>query len=79
VTRLVLAVLAGYRRLLSPMLAPRCRFEPSCSTYAQEAIGLHGLARGGWLALRRVARCHPFHRGGYDPVPASMSGHRVTG
>jgi putative membrane protein insertion efficiency factor len=72
-TRLVVALIAGYRRLLSPVIAPRCRFVPSCSSYAIEAIETHGLGRGGWLALRRVARCHPFHRGGYDPVPAPMS------
>jgi putative membrane protein insertion efficiency factor len=74
-TRLVLALIAGYQRLISPMLAPRCRFAPSCSTYAHEAITGHGLVRGGWLALRRVARCHPFHRGGYDPVPAPLTTH----
>lgn len=68
-TRLVLAVIAGYQRLISPLLSPRCRFVPSCSAYAREAIDHHGLAHGGWLAFRRVARCHPFHRGGYDPVP----------
>ena len=80
-TRFVLALIAGYRRLVSPLTAPRCRFMPSCSTYATEAIESHGLTRGGWLALRRLSRCHPFHRGGYDPVPASMSvsGHGVTG
>ena len=68
--RLVLALIAGYQRWLSPLLGPRCRFVPSCSAYAREAIDEHGLGRGGLLALRRVARCHPFHRGGYDPVPA---------
>ena len=73
-TRLVLAVIAGYQRLVSPLLAPRCRFAPSCSAYARAAIEQHGLGRGSWLALRRVARCHPFHRGGYDPVPAPGGG-----
>jgi putative membrane protein insertion efficiency factor len=68
-TRLVLALLAAYRRSVSPLLAPRCRFVPSCSTFAVEAIEQHGLRRGGWLALRRLGRCHPLHRGGYDPVP----------
>ena len=65
----LLALLRAYRRYLSPMLSPRCRFLPSCSAYAVEAIERHGAARGSWLALRRVARCHPFHPGGPDPVP----------
>ena len=68
-TRLLLAIIAAYRRFLSPLLGPRCRFAPSCSAYAQEALARHGAARGGWLAVRRVARCHPFHPGGHDPVP----------
>jgi uncharacterized protein len=78
-TRLVLAVIAGYRRLVSPLVVPRCRFSPSCSSYAIEAIESHGLARGSWLAMRRLSRCHPFHRGGYDPVPDAMLADRVSG
>ena len=70
-SRLLLALLAAYRRLVSPLLMPRCRFVPSCSAYAVEAVERHGAGRGSWLALRRVARCHPFHAGGYDPVPSS--------
>ncbi|MFN7950316.1 MAG: membrane protein insertion efficiency factor YidD [bacterium] len=58
-----------YRVVLSPMLGPACRFEPSCSRYAEQAIRQHGALRGLALAIRRLARCHPFHPGGYDPVP----------
>jgi putative membrane protein insertion efficiency factor len=59
----------GYRYAISPMLGPSCRFEPSCSCYAVEALERHGAARGTWLAAKRVCRCHPWHPGGYDPVP----------
>lgn len=64
-----LALLWGYRTAVSPLLAPRCRFLPTCSAYATEAVDRHGAARGVWLALRRLLRCHPLHAGGYDPVP----------
>jgi len=67
------AILTGpiraYQRTLSPLLGPRCRFHPSCSHYAIEAIERFGVARGGWLALRRITRCHPLNAGGLDPVP----------
>jgi len=69
VGRLLIAVLRGYKRFISPLLGPRCRFAPSCSEYAMEAIARFGPARGGWLALRRIGRCHPLHPGGHDPVP----------
>lgn len=62
-----------YRYAISPMLPPRCRFMPSCSEYAIEALRRHGPLSGGWLAVRRVCRCHPFHPGGIDPVPESHS------
>jgi putative membrane protein insertion efficiency factor len=68
--RVLIAVITGYRRLVSPLLMPRCRFLPSCSGYALEAVRVHGALRGGWLAVRRLSRCHPFHAGGLDPVPA---------
>ena len=63
------AALRGYRYLVSPLLPPACRFHPSCSAYAEEALERHGVLRGGWLAARRVCRCGPWHPGGCDPVP----------
>ena len=68
-TRVLLVLLRGYRRWISPLLGPRCRFAPSCSAYAVEALTVHGAARGSWLTVRRLVRCHPFHPGGHDPVP----------
>jgi uncharacterized protein len=68
--RLLMIPIAGYRRFVSPLLGPRCRFAPSCSEYALTALAEHGAARGLWLVVARIARCHPFHPGGYDPVPA---------
>lgn len=67
--RLLVALLSLYKRFLSPLLPRACRFEPTCSEYAREAVGKYGLLRGGWLGLSRLLRCHPFHRGGLDPVP----------
>jgi uncharacterized protein len=69
--RLLVLLLTGYRKFVSPLLGARCRFYPSCSAYALEAVQLHGAMRGSWLALRRLSRCHPFHRGGLDFVPGS--------
>jgi putative membrane protein insertion efficiency factor len=71
--RLLVLLVRGYQRVLSPLLGPRCRFAPSCSAYAIEALTVHGAVRGGWLTLRRIARCHPFHPGGHDPVPPARS------
>jgi putative membrane protein insertion efficiency factor len=68
-TRLVRLALRGYQYFVSPLLGPSCRFHPSCSRYAEEALAHHGLLRGGWLAGRRLCRCGPWHPGGYDPVP----------
>ena len=66
---LLLSLIRGYRALLSPLLGQRCRFYPSCSVYALTAIERFGVARGSWLTLRRLGRCHPFCDGGCDPVP----------
>lgn len=65
----VLAMIRGYRRFISPLLGRNCRYEPTCSAYAMEAVEIHGVAKGGWLAVKRVGRCHPFRAGGIDPVP----------
>ena len=68
--RLFLALIRFYQRSISPLSPPRCRFYPTCSQYAWEAINKYGAAKGGWLALRRLLRCHPFYKGDtYDPVP----------
>jgi putative membrane protein insertion efficiency factor len=67
--RLLKLPILAYRLAISPLLGPRCRFYPSCSSYALEALERHGAGRGLWLALCRILRCHPWHPGGYDPVP----------
>lgn len=67
--RLVITPIRAYQRYVSPLRMPACRFIPSCSQYAIDAVSVHGVPRGTWLALRRLARCHPYHRGGHDPVP----------
>jgi putative membrane protein insertion efficiency factor len=68
-TRLMLFVIRAYQYLLSPWWGNQCRFDPTCSAYAMQAIEQHGALRGSWLALRRLTKCHPWHRGGFDPVP----------
>jgi putative membrane protein insertion efficiency factor len=67
--RVVIVVVRGYQLLLSPLFPPSCRYYPTCSQYAAEAVRRHGALKGAALGLRRVLRCHPFQRGGYDPVP----------
>lgn len=68
-SRLLVWLVRGYQLLVSPMLGQNCRFYPTCSNYAVEALRTHGAGRGSWLALRRVCRCHPWNPGGVDPVP----------
>jgi putative membrane protein insertion efficiency factor len=67
--RLAVGLIALYQRLISPLLGPACRYEPTCSVYAREAILRYGVVRGSWMGAKRISRCHPFHAGGYDPVP----------
>jgi putative membrane protein insertion efficiency factor len=66
---LLIALIRGYKMLVSPLLPPACRFHPTCSVYAMDAIERFGVWRGGKIAIGRILRCHPFHPGGYDPVP----------
>ncbi|MBA3973923.1 MAG: membrane protein insertion efficiency factor YidD [Candidatus Solibacter sp.] len=66
---MIVFLLRAYKGVISPVLPPACRFHPSCSEYALEAVRRHGAARGVWLGLKRLGRCHPFHAGGLDPVP----------
>lgn len=74
--RIVLVYLIrGYQLAISPLLGPRCRFYPSCSHYAMEAIETHGAMRGTWLTVKRIARCHPLNDGGFDPVPCPKHMH----
>lgn len=70
---LLLWLIRGYRALISPLLPPTCRFQPTCSQYALQAVDRFGPLRGSWLAVRRILRCHPLHPGGYDPVPPADS------
>ena len=73
--KVLISLIRVYRYLLSPLLGPSCRYYPTCSQYAQEAIEMHGVFRGSWLSLKRVGSCHPWHEGGYDPVPGSEHRH----
>jgi len=73
--RLLIFIISCYKACLSPFMGNNCRFYPSCSTYAQEAIAVHGVIKGLYLAISRVARCHPWHEGGEDPVPPCSHTH----
>ena len=72
---LIIKLIRGYQYLLSPWLGNHCRFYPSCSAYALEAIERHGAAHGSWLAAKRICRCHPWNEGGFDPVPDDARAH----
>jgi putative membrane protein insertion efficiency factor len=72
--KILIASINFYRYYLSPLFPPSCRFQPTCSQYALEAITLHGSGKGSLIAIKRILRCHPFHQGGYDPVPPVESG-----
>lgn len=67
--RILMAMIRGYQRYISPLFPPSCIYSPTCSQYALEAVEKYGALRGTWLAIKRILRCHPFHEGGYDPVP----------
>ena len=68
-SRIAIKLIGIYKRFISPLLPPACKYIPTCSEYAAEAIQKYGLMRGGWMGLKRLMRCNPFSRGGYDPVP----------
>ena len=74
--KLLITLIRAYSYLISPFLGNNCRYTPTCSQYAREAIERHGVIRGSWLALRRIGSCHPWHEGGYDPVPDCCREHR---
>jgi hypothetical protein len=78
IARVLVLPIRLYQLVISPLLGPRCRFYPSCSAYAVEALQRHGALRGSWLAVRRLGRCHPWNPGGPDPVPPTRPGSAQT-
>ena len=76
---LAVKLIRGYQLAISPLFPPTCRYYPTCSAYAVEAVEIHGVFKGGWLAIKRVSRCHPLHEGGFDPVPGSPLANEVAG
>lgn len=71
--KILMAMIKFYQKAISPLTPPSCRFYPTCSHYGLEAIEKHGALKGTWLAIRRISKCHPFHEGGFDPVPEKIS------
>ena len=76
--KLISACIWAYRYFLSPFLGSNCRYYPSCSAYAQESVEKHGALCGSWMAVKRICRCHPWHEGGYDPVPEQCNHRKQT-
>ena len=76
--KILILPIRAYRYFLSPFLGSNCRYYPSCSAYAQESIERFGILKGGWMATRRITRCHPWHEGGYDPVPENVNDQNKT-
>ena len=74
--KILIVLIQAYSYLLSPFLGNHCRYTPTCSEYSREAIEAHGVLRGGWLSCKRIVSCHPWHAGGYDPVPGQPTEHR---
>ncbi|MEC2311221.1 membrane protein insertion efficiency factor YidD [Bacillus velezensis] len=72
---IMIAFIRGYQKFISPLTPPSCRFYPTCSQYGIEAVKTHGALKGGWLTLKRILKCHPFHPGGIDPVPDKKQKH----
>lgn len=70
--KVLIAIIRFYQVIISPMIGPRCRFTPTCSSYGLEAIKMHGALKGSWLTLKRILKCHPLSAGGYDPVPPKI-------
>ena len=71
--KIVIGMIKIYQKVISPLTPPSCRFYPTCSHYGIEAVEKHGALKGSWLAVRRISKCHPFHEGGFDPVPEKVS------
>ena len=71
IRRFFVVLIKGYSYLISPFMGNNCRYTPTCSAYTQEAVEIHGVFKGLWLGIKRISRCHPWHEGGYDPVPGS--------